>query len=310
MANSKYSIFFLSWVELKFQLPFRLIKCVEIKRPDQDQLQRIKSHLEAKDASPRIWKTIYEKEIKTTDGGSRYEKLEDKYWKYYFLEIEFQNTSELYDILDSLKLAFNMLQKEIQFGLEIYKPEKGNSVPSYNPLLDNIFYSNKLPAKPIRLVKDDFLLVKQYYNRILNLQNENVINALKSFEGLKGIPSKSDFKTLGYFTIIEQLITHNPKDSGDSLTRQMVAKIPLINRRLAIPINFLEIFGEIKIETVIKKLYSYRSHIAHGLTISFDKEFNIFENRKRINDFIKQLVKSIIISAIMEPDLISDLKKC
>lgn len=136
--------------------------------------------------------------------------------------------------------------------------------------------------------------------------------ALTMLNNLRVLPDNSTFHVLGLFAIIEMLITHNPQleDKGDSITRQMKTKIPLLSRRFDRPLPYHEFFGNIEVTKVWGALYSYRSAVAHGGEPDFVKDLRVLKDRKTADAFLTITVESLIRNALYEPDLYKDLRQC
>jgi Apea-like HEPN len=145
-----------------------------------------------------------------------------------------------------------------------------------------------------------------------------IVNAIRMFRSLDVNPP-SPAKTLGYFGVIESLLSHAPRpnDSADSITRQLKRNLILINNRMDVQrnIGFSE-FGQTKPENVIAKLYDFRSAIAHGGDAT-DKIQHLAEIHNGWGDiavdlwpdhFLRRLVKRVLVHAMREPQLIIDLK--
>jgi hypothetical protein len=62
---------------------------------------------------------------------------------------------------------------------------------------------------------------------------------------LKGLPHASPLRFLGYFSILESLLTHHPKstDPYDSITRQVKKKVALLDRRFVRAIDYNGLAG-------------------------------------------------------------------
>jgi hypothetical protein len=145
-----------------------------------------------------------------------------------------------------------------------------------------------------------------------------IVNALAMFRSLDVNPPTTA-KTLGYFGVVESLLSHAPlpSDSADSIARQLKRNLVLINNRMGPQrnIGFSE-FGETKPETVVAKLYEYRSAIAHGGDAQ-SKIKNLVEIHQGWSHlpaelwpdhFLRRLVKRVLVQAMREPQLIVDLK--
>ena len=89
----------------------------------------------------------------------------------------------------------------------------------------------------------------------------------------------------------------------------------LINNRLETPIvvsNFFNGPDSLDLGTVIGKIYNYRSSIAHGDFLDFEKKLKIFEKVTYYDVlmFLRIILKQTILFALKEPQLITDLKRC
>lgn len=147
--------------------------------------------------------------------------------------------------------------------------------------------------------------------------------AIKMFKDNDSIDDKSYLKHLGYFAIIESLLSHvpNPSDSYDSISRQLKRNLILLNNRVEGETNLLiEYFDKINADKVISKLYSYRSKIAHGANAEDELKSLCLLRKKGISEewnsnprewiswYLRLLVKGLLIHALREPQLVTDLK--
>jgi len=144
-------------------------------------------------------------------------------------------------------------------------------------------------------------------------------NTVYQFLDLDSLPDYSLQKHLAYFSVIESMLSHSPAqgDSVDTITRQLIRNISLVNQRLELnnsSIPFSD-FGNTASDKVIKSLYGYRSAIAHGGNV---KDSLMKLNKLRpgttktdsiwMHDFLRRLTKRIIQAAIHEPELFSCVK--
>lgn len=131
---------------------------------------------------------------------------------------------------------------------------------------------------------------------------------------LRNVPMDSPLRHLGYFIVIEALLTHAPApgDSADTLSRQMQTKLPLLSNRMLdrgdAPIPFTDLDRHASTTTLIKRLYSYRSAIAHGETPTFDGAQRILGSREKVGAFLETATRRLLREAAFEPQLVSDLK--
>ena len=148
---------------------------------------------------------------------------------------------------------------------------------------------------------------------------ENVTRAINLFLSLDRLPDNSVMKQLGYFTVVESLLSHAPSDNdrADSIRRQLERNLVLIDHRLmhtGREIGFGD-FGGANPDTVLGKLYSYRSAIAHGSSLK-----KPIEQIKKLmtetptstslwlHDWLRRMVRRVLFAALREPELITDLK--
>ena len=59
-----------------------------------------------------------------------------------------------------------------------------------------------------------------------------------------------------------------------------------------------------------KKLYAYRSNIAHGSKPDFAKELLVLKDDSTAQNFLKLVVKMLLRHSLIEPQLYTDLKEC
>ena len=60
------------------------------------------------------------------------------------------------------------------------------------------------------------------------------------------------------------LVTHDTKDDFDSLNHQISTKMTLLSKRYQRQLDYSGHFGANNHEQIWKKLYGYRSALAHG----------------------------------------------
>ncbi|MEV2219402.1 hypothetical protein AB0E01_05935 [Nocardia vinacea] len=145
-----------------------------------------------------------------------------------------------------------------------------------------------------------------------------IAEALADFVELDGLAEQSRQKFLGYFAVIERLLTHNPKPSDpvDSLTTQLKRNVVLLDHRLPDhrKIGF-DSFNGAKPDKVIANLYAYRSAVAHGGSVPAAlKWFNQNHPKTWSSDYIldlhlftRTMTKRVLIAAMREPLLVRDL---
>ena len=139
----------------------------------------------------------------------------------------------------------------------------------------------------------------------------NVQRLLQQMLDIEELPSKSPLRFLAYFGILESLLTHQPKPSDpyDSITRQVKTKVALLDNRWTPKLAYAE-FGGIEPAKLWGKMYDYRSRLAHGDPVAFDKELKELVNAETVLHLLKSTVKAVARLALREPQLVADLKNC
>lgn len=127
---------------------------------------------------------------------------------------------------------------------------------------------------------------------------------------LKRIPYGRDLQVLGLFAIIEMLLTHNPNDReiGDSLSHQISTKVPLLSARFQTPLDYSTFGTDARPSTIWKKLYEYRSKIAHGDVADFSGRLSLLVNQQTAITFLELAARQIVRHALNEPELVDALK--
>lgn len=149
------------------------------------------------------------------------------------------------------------------------------------------------------------------YTNLLE-QHEFAKNALKNFSALRRVPKSSGLYVVGLFSIVESLITHAPRltETLDSINHQITNKIILLRKRYTRTVVPSSYFLHASEESIWKKLYSYRSSVAHGGSITFDGELQVLKGHEAVVTFLQDNVRELITLTLREPEFIVDLRRC
>ncbi len=179
----------------------------------------------------------------------------------------------------------------------------------------------------------DWLIEKRQLGQIDNLQNaqdviewrrsaapDHVLDPIHMFLNLDRLPDYNQLKHLGYFGVLESILSHPPNDGDrvDSIRRQLTRNLGLVNQRLGevgleLPVDS---FGDASLDTIVSKLYSYRSAIAHGGNNIESKVDAIDKLRVGstdttplwVHDYLRTLVRRVLQALIREPELFRYIK--
>jgi hypothetical protein len=106
------------------------------------------------------------------------------------------------------------------------------------------------------------------------------------------------------------LLTHNPNDReiGDSLSHQISTKVPLLSSRFSVPLEYSLFRNDVAPPAIWKKLYEYRSKIAHGDLPDFSGRLQLLTDQTTAVRFLEDAVRQIVRHALDEPELVDALK--
>ena len=307
---SGYS-FVLDSLNVSAKLPFELILGHFFRKAKTQEIERIKEQLSAYKYS----ETLYEFEFIELDNDKREgHPLPHKKWRYYV--ISFSPTN---DKLGDLEHAANLLKHDISLG---YFFISGNSVLSgaigYDLAQISTFFGDRhgRMEKPKPIADDELGQITTNYSLITGLNKTrypNISRAVAEFHQTKSITNRSTLKVLSYFSIIECILTHPPlpTDRTDSVTRQITSKMCLLSKLFQSELQYESFFPNIiEPENVWKRLYSYRSLLAHGGDIDFQHKFSTLISTDNIRCFLIETLKLLILYALKEPEFLTDLQKC
>lgn len=262
----------------------------------------------------------YEYYSEPKENGLTFHTLKKKDWKYWIIEYPEINMSDVVPIALGLsKIDLTILFSVAYTGIKTINGKEIPGIVSNQLKTLNFFYNtqfDKLENKPI--TKTDVNEINSLFYSLTEFQKDKhnfefIDKALQDYLNLQNISKESTFRILGYFSILELLLT-NYKPNENSINNQLQTKINLINNQINNPMNFREYFGGSNtntLEIIIAKLYQYRNDIAHGNKSDFEKQLKIFKNSQSfIQEFLRDLTKNILTFAIKNPELTSDLKKC
>lgn len=120
-----------------------------------------------------------------------------------------------------------------------------------------------------------------------------------------------DVPLLGYFALIEGLITHNPRSrSRDSITHQLSTKMPLLMKRFSRPLALGDFVEEDDPGKLWAMLYKLRSRIVHG-----EEGFSAIKDRQlrdmnSVFRLVRESLKRLFVLSLHEPEFLFDLKAC
>lgn len=249
---------------------------------------------------------LWERQLPLDAGGAQ---LPESSWRYFVIGFKGSNGS-----LAELSHAFELAHLEFEVGVTFLSMEMG---PGYmwNPgrLFHVLEDAAHRPLFFVDVAAADVEEIAAIHSQLQKHDNRLVdVEALVIQLGqLKAFPHSSPLRFLGYFAILESLLTHAPRplDPYDSITRQVRKKLALLDHRFPQHISY-DPFGGASPEAVWTKMYAYRSQLAHGGNPQFKGELQVLISHDAALTLIKETTKAVIRQALLEPQLLVDLREC
>lgn len=303
--------FIADMINFKGKLPLEVIPGHWFRKANTEEIQRIKRELDARSIMPHN----YEQKRTPADkkGSWQYSQLPPREWRYYVISFDGSN-----DKIQDIEYSADLLEHDINVAFAFFSQEGMPSGIMYNPYITSTFFAERRMHLPeeILLESNELLEINTNYDAIVNLdklQYPNIFRAISDFHQTKMITDRSILKVLSYFSIIECLLTHVPRpiDTIGSLTRQVSTKMSLLSKLFQRNLNYALHFSQLPTpEKAWRKLYSYRSTVAHGGDTDFNGDFATLSSRDNIQEFLKENLKLLLLYALKKPDFVADLQKC
>jgi hypothetical protein len=282
----------------------------QLRRATDEETTAIKDVLtnQAGDPDFRIWQNAepIKEGSKTT-----YSVIPKEQWRYFVIAFE-----EITPAIKDLERTFCIAPLELKIGFTLaYETWANQKVPIliYHPGRFSTQVraaANTLPffeLTPI-LVNNIKALYEQYRSR--NIALTPIDRLVEQMLDLDALPADSPLLFLGYFAVLESLLTHKPKetDTIDSITRQVKQKVILLDNRWQPRLDYTSF--QATPDAIWKKMYHYRSDIAHGAEPDFKSSLSLLGNNGRALKLLKDTVKAVLRQTIVEPQLMLDLRNC
>lgn len=243
------------------------------------------------------------------------EPLPPDQWKYWVVAFESNNHT-----IHEIETIGLLLPTDLEFAFQIYfsEPAQSGEILGMQLMPLHIFekYSSHDHAytNATSLTTQQLATIGELWPLYKNMHAEFsfVRSALDSFSALRHVPLRSSLSVVGLFSIIESLTTHAPRltETLDSINHQITNKIILLRKKYARSVTPDQYFLPSTEEKIWKKLYGYRSSIAHGSIANFNAEYQVLRDHSTVVQFLRDNVKELIILALRSPEFMSDLRRC
>ena len=244
--------------------------------------------------------------------GGAIERLPEAEWRYFVIAFKGSNVT-----LHRLQAAMDLAPLELEVGFTVLRWGKASPHNAISWTPGRLFHvledAQGNAAFFKRVTVADLDTITEIHTR-LAADGEHLVKVgrlVQQISDLKALRHESPLRFLGYFTILESLLTHSPKptDPYESLARQVKKKVALLNHRWANPLDYAP-FGKTSPDMIWTKMYLYRSMLAHGAEPSFTSDLQVLGNHACALRLIKETVKLTIRQALEEPQLLVDLREC
>jgi hypothetical protein len=252
-------------------------------------------------------------EAESMDGKAR--KLPQGQWRYFVIAWETPGNLTI----DELERALTIARFELRIGFVLLKGLRqdmyGHPALIINPnrLFQLIGAVSQGYLEFMDITPSIVEELKLLHHRIRSLDSPTVDmkGLIDGMLELEALPPSSSLLFLGYFAILESLLTHkpDPKDTIDSIARQVKRKLSLLDNRWQPPLDYAA-FGGANRDKVWGAMYAYRSCLAHGSKGDFGGDLRLLQGHRPALRLLKDTVKAVLRQAIVEPQLVLDLRHC
>lgn len=312
----KSFVFVLNPIDVNGELPIEVAPGHFFQKANTEHIKKIKELMNLCRTSlqvsflPPLYEADYTKVPDTKqDSGWKCEPLSPDRWRYWVIVFDGTNAE-----LEYIGYAASLLCNDLELGFTVLGQTFGEAILWHGQSLFSFFENQAMGQPAVSITVDELREIPENYNLIKNISpdHEHVTRAFRKFRDIRSLPRSSELVTIALFSIIESLITHSPKhnESADSLGHQIKTKLPLLRKRFQRELDYNQYFRPASEETLWSKLYNYRSCVVHGEEPSFANDLQTLNDRNKVLEFLKEIVKLLLLLSLREPVLLTDLKKC
>jgi len=308
-------------IRIATNLPYVIDQYLKIDKPTSLQLSQIRKYLSNLNKSNDFRRPFENINYLESEDKSRNidivtigsKKLKKRDWLYYVVKYK---TEKYHSIetpslnLSNLQLSAVLQEKQIRINPVFCN----KAYYCWSNFTEDYDYYFRIHTKSIEnniWYLEDLNRLKSTYDKInsIMISYEDIYRSIKMYYSLPKLTGYDEFMTLGLFSIIESILTHNPKSDVDSIGHQITSKVKLLSNRFTNKIDY-SFFHNVNHNNIWKKLYEYRSKIAHGGRIDFKNSLKMLEDSYTVQQFLEMFLKLLLRSALNEPQLYLDLKEC
>jgi len=245
------------------------------------------------------------------------QRLPPEEWRYFV--ITWPGALATNDTILRIQSAASLTPAELEIGFHVFHHGpvggvRGRGTLHTPDLLYHVLHAaehndrffTEFSAPDLEAIARTAALIERHDDQTLSLRGP-----IGQIHQLKALPHNSPLRFLGYFAVLESILTHSPDptDPYDSITRQVKSKIALLDHRWRPAIDYSS-FDAARADTVWTKMYKYRSCVAHGGRPDFGRDLAVLRSDQHALALIKETVKAVVRQALAEPQLLADLHDC
>lgn len=286
----------------------------ELRRANAEEILAIKEVLRGFYGEEENWWRWECRRLLGDKGEWSFEKLPVDQWRYFVISFPAYPDATVCAIERALSLA----TPDVRLGFSVIKAQyKELTMPALSFEPARLFQQiQRVRTGSLRFVdvnESDVGGFVTLCTQISNFKHDcvDMDSLIGQVIDLEALPERSPLVFLGYFALLESILTHQPKksDTIDSITRQIIRKTALLDNRWQPRLDYSD-FNGARPETVWSAMYNYRSCLAHGGRPDFAKDLKVLSDRWNALRLLKDTLKATVRQVLAEPQLVVDLRNC
>ncbi len=256
------------------------------------------------------------------DGITFVDQDDPSEWRYFIVRPITANAISGRALQTALRLSEADLWVEKWSATPRLPRQKSEWTVGGNPIASVVYFSQHgMEPTPDALDMEELASTVGEYATLETSDYPRISRSIELFMQLDVVFEHADVKALGYFAVLESLLSHAPaaSDTVDTITRQLRRNLILLDHRMPEERNlqlgsFVDTTGP---EQVVGKLYSYRSSLAHGGDGSTHLEwlqrrrpsgYEQSSGKGWLHTYLRTVVRRVLKAAVREPRLLTDLR--
>jgi|GEM_PF-4947361 len=294
-------------IKANIELPIKIGSNFQLRKATINEIKVIKNHIAPLFAGAIMNQNPYEQFYKRkgdNESVGTLKNLDSNDLRYFVVELENLGGLNLIqdNPLDALQIASYLTNAELKFDITFYTPKivtiQHNSLHKQTNNLKYLMFDHyEFNSSDFDELTQTYTVVSKYFH-----SDDFLTRALLIYRLLQESPDYHDYINLNYFALLEMLVTSRPGINDPSILKQLKVKTKDILDLEGFELNFNKYFEESSENNIWNKLYNYRSCLAHGSAVNFEKEQKKLRSQEIVFKFLKTLLKKIFKSFIFNRD--------